>query len=919
MKAVLITSSILILLIAALRPLLRGKIDPRVQYALWLVAALRLLIPVDLVDSAYSALALLERAEGPAQVAQAIGQAAVPIPAMSYEDAYDQALSEYQQSRPAAASFVDLDQVEARAREIQAKAPTLSELAARYARPVWLAGTAVTAAWFLLVNLRLRRRLKGAAPVEADCPLPVYVSDALPSPCLCGAVRPAVYVTPAVLERPDRLDHVLAHELTHYRHKDHWWALVRCACLCLYWFDPLVWWAAALSRQDCELACDEGAIRRLGEEQRLSYGRTLVDMIAAGHDPLLQTATTMAGGKRRVRERIKLIARRPKTVVALALAALLLVGCAVGCTFTGAPEGGAGPGPSPSLEPDAERPTLDTLRERLDTIPNSITGVAISSDPVVDASLTDYFLDGGDPDWENWLITVCQWDQLGFEDWLYNGDTGTFHVFARDAEHYYAIMRPTSVQCSDEDRERWAAAQKAIGDHARQQVLSTQGVEPYDADELRSRDCLWEGKTYTDIAYWPYKNVNGSTDIVWILRLVQLAKDGEGGVWIPERCQIVDPDVDPTPHHVRPAEAQGMTITEYAAQLQAEADAGNADWATDPIQVCMHFALTDFGHSGANVTEDCFTWDSAYIERVLAGLLPTEEELAIQAAMDNIIASPNIELTLAPAGTSRVYAYTIPSLDEWDADQRYWAYSLGRLPTGFGWEYLGGAVGDLAGGPQGDALKIRTPDGSFLQVWSDSNIMLIQRTSGDTAETAYYEAKALGGDADNAPLGTSRLDPGPYQILREHCFDEVELSALRATSVPDRGQSHEDVVREWIQGFEGAMTKCAPGSQYACTYVQAQRVTADAHAHLTAEEMADFAQYRGDGFEAEDYGKTWFTFGYSLVFVPVDQSTASSFWAGNTWYYEEDDAPEGALTYSRVGYMQLIDGSWVCEGCGTGW
>ena len=62
MKGILITSSLLILLIAALRPLLRGRIDPRVQYALWLAVALRLLIPVNLFTSAYSALALLERA-----------------------------------------------------------------------------------------------------------------------------------------------------------------------------------------------------------------------------------------------------------------------------------------------------------------------------------------------------------------------------------------------------------------------------------------------------------------------------------------------------------------------------------------------------------------------------------------------------------------------------------------------------------------------------------------------------------------------------------------------------------------------------------------------------------------------------------------------------------------------------------------
>ena len=46
MTEVLVSSTVLILALAALRLLLRGKIDPRLQYALWLLAALRLLLPV---------------------------------------------------------------------------------------------------------------------------------------------------------------------------------------------------------------------------------------------------------------------------------------------------------------------------------------------------------------------------------------------------------------------------------------------------------------------------------------------------------------------------------------------------------------------------------------------------------------------------------------------------------------------------------------------------------------------------------------------------------------------------------------------------------------------------------------------------------------------------------------------------------
>ena len=48
---VLISSSVLILALALLRILLRGKISPRLQFALWLLVAVRLLVPVSLGQS----------------------------------------------------------------------------------------------------------------------------------------------------------------------------------------------------------------------------------------------------------------------------------------------------------------------------------------------------------------------------------------------------------------------------------------------------------------------------------------------------------------------------------------------------------------------------------------------------------------------------------------------------------------------------------------------------------------------------------------------------------------------------------------------------------------------------------------------------------------------------------------------------
>jgi len=475
MKPVLITSSILILLLAALRPLLRGRIDPRLQYALWLVTALRLLMPLELAPSAYSALALLQRTEEPAKIVEAIVQ--TPIPTRTYGSAWDQALREYEQSNGPITTddgyegLQAYEQVEYHAQALM-QGPTLAQLFEQYARPLWLGGAALAGLWFLLVNLRLRRKLRTAELVAEDpfAQLPVYVSDALPSPCLCGIFRPAIYVTPHAAADPNRLRHVLAHESTHYRHRDHWWGLARCICLCLYWFDPLVWWAAALSRQDCELACDAGAIRRLGEAERIPYGRTLVDMIAAGRCSLMQTATTMTGGRRRVRQRVRLIARKPKTAIAVALALVLVLGAAVGCTFTGAPE--------------KSEPTTDNLQERLMEIPEELQGTVTAVKG--NGSLVEYRLNVP-ADWVDehlsYVLSVHTFQKENFRGWPESGEDILWEITAQDDTCYY-VIHLLREQTSPSEYEYWDT-HRAVRAFVEETLLATEGVEPYSPDENR--------------------------------------------------------------------------------------------------------------------------------------------------------------------------------------------------------------------------------------------------------------------------------------------------------------------------------------------------------------------------------------------------------------------------------------------------
>lgn len=56
MKEILLTSSILILVLGLLRYLLRGRINLHLQYALWLLVAVRLLVPLSLPAAPWSVL-----------------------------------------------------------------------------------------------------------------------------------------------------------------------------------------------------------------------------------------------------------------------------------------------------------------------------------------------------------------------------------------------------------------------------------------------------------------------------------------------------------------------------------------------------------------------------------------------------------------------------------------------------------------------------------------------------------------------------------------------------------------------------------------------------------------------------------------------------------------------------------------------
>lgn len=323
----IVTSCVLILAVMLLRRIFRGKASARAIYALWLFVALRLLIPGSVaVDS-------------PVPTAEQVISRA---PVVQLSGALSEAEHvEYTGSGTVEAQFTPDAAPVTVAENVTQREFDLAGLLVRIEKllpAIYIVGAAAVALVFMASWVKFSRQVRRGREYLAvpDAPARVFISDGVDTPCLFGLIRPAVYIPSAVAADGTLLRHALEHEFSHYRQHDHIWCVVRCACLALHWYDPLVWYAARLSKRDCELACDEATVSRLGESERANYGRSLIELTTS-HARGAAVATSMCAGAGELKDRIKMLTRRKHSVIALILAALLTVS-ATACSFVGSGE-----------------------------------------------------------------------------------------------------------------------------------------------------------------------------------------------------------------------------------------------------------------------------------------------------------------------------------------------------------------------------------------------------------------------------------------------------------------------------------------------------------------------------------------------------------------------------------------------------
>lgn len=308
---------ILILVILAVRALLRNKLPRRTFPVLWGAVLVRLLLPFSL-SSTFSVYSILQKTADifkPSPSVPGIRQNAIPaqiLPGWT-------GIGEFGLENGITA--------------------TAGEKSAPVLYAVWCAGAILCALFFVTAYVRCMRRFRRAVPVDNDWIrewlnnhrrgriISVRKARRIAAPLTYGVFRPVILLPERLVwEERRELEYVLQHEYVHICHYDAAMKLLMLATLCVYWFHPLVWLMAVLLNRDIELACDEGVLRRFGEQARAGYAMALIGM-----EEKKGVLMPLYNGfsKNAIEERIKSIMKYKKATYAAVVGATALVLCIV--------------------------------------------------------------------------------------------------------------------------------------------------------------------------------------------------------------------------------------------------------------------------------------------------------------------------------------------------------------------------------------------------------------------------------------------------------------------------------------------------------------------------------------------------------------------------------------------------------------
>lgn len=341
------TTSIVILLVAILSKIIDKKYTAGWKYWIWLVIAVRLLVPLN------PGAELFEK-----KVEVEVPNVSIYVPAVFSGGTDLSTTSETvipEQNSGAQNFEIPEDKVvlpSKREEEGREKTNLLNAMTF-----VWASGAAVMLLWNFGAYLVFRRTIL-AKSVDASAKtkemlletenllgiekeIKAVVCKNVSSPMVLGFLNPRL-VLPEENYSEKALHFILNHELTHYKRCDTFYKAFMLIVNAVHWFNPVVWLMRKLADSDLEVSCDAHVIENADLETRKRYSETILSCVHREKAPCAVFSTHFYGGTKTLKKRFANILStekrgKGKTAFVLVLVLALVLGGTASCTVSKAP------------------------------------------------------------------------------------------------------------------------------------------------------------------------------------------------------------------------------------------------------------------------------------------------------------------------------------------------------------------------------------------------------------------------------------------------------------------------------------------------------------------------------------------------------------------------------------------------------
>ncbi len=341
------TTSIVVLLVAILSKIIDKKYTAGWKYWIWLIIAVRLLLPLNPSSE------LFEK-----KVEVEVPNVSIYVPAAFSRETNLSTPSEIilpEQNSDTQNSGTPKDKVVAPTkREAEGREKTSLLNAITF---VWASGAVLMFIWNVGAYLVFRKvvlkrstaandetkrilsEVKTSLGIEKE--IKAIVCKNVNSPMVMGFLNPRLVLPEESYSEKD-LRFILCHELTHYKRHDTLYKALMLFVNSVHWFNPVVWLMRKLADSDLEVSCDAHVIENADLETRKRYSETILSCVHREKVACAVFSTHFYGGAKTLKKRFANILstekrEKGKTAFVLVLVLAFVLGGTASCTISKAP------------------------------------------------------------------------------------------------------------------------------------------------------------------------------------------------------------------------------------------------------------------------------------------------------------------------------------------------------------------------------------------------------------------------------------------------------------------------------------------------------------------------------------------------------------------------------------------------------